>query len=259
VTERPPTPQGDPDGDRPAEPADLAPHLDRLREQLLRPPGAQARWDHLAAMRRARAETARPVRRPARALVIAAAAGVAVLGATGGLAAAGSLPGPIQDTAARVAGAVGVSLPRASDHGDSPGDHGPPASTPPASATEGPADPPGLGRPTDPPGLTGEGPGRSSEAPGRTGETPGPGHGTPTPTTPAAPGGGGEAPGRSSEAPGQTGTTPGQSGGTPSEGAEPPGRAGTAPGLAGTVPGPAAPAAPAGPPAGPANGGTASG
>lgn len=250
----------------------LEPHLAVLRAELRRPPSASARWNHLAAMRRARDEGVgaqrSATRRPVRAVLVAAAAGVAVLGTTGGLAAAGSLPGPIQDTAATVAGAVGLDLPRATER-----DPAPPPSTVGARNADPGDDAPGSLDPSRPaaPGAPVEAPGRSGEAPGQTGETPGqsgtapgrsgtapgqsgtapgqsgtaPGrNGTPpstVPATPTAPGGGGPAPGRSAEAPGQTGSTPGQSGATPAGGAEPPGRSGAAPGRSGAAPGPAAP------------------
>jgi hypothetical protein len=255
------------DGDRDPDGDDrMAPRLAALRDELVRPPSASARWNHLAAMRRARAqapaETTRQTRRPVRALLVAAAAGVVVLGTTGGLAAAGSLPGPIQDTAATIAGAVGWDLPRADDPAPA-GREQSPGSTPAATTKDdapGPARPGEPGAPTEAPGRSGEAPGQTGETPGQSGTTPGqsgttpgrsgtaPGkNGTPpstVPATPAAPGGGGPASGRSGEAPGTTGSTPGQSGETPAGGAEPPGQSGSAPGRSGAVPGPAAPTTP---------------
>src|SRR3954466_3210165 len=84
---------------------ELATQLHALRDELTAPAAPQARWHHLAAMRRAAAHptvelpgeatdglptpTEVPRRRSHRAMVLVAAATVGVLGLTGGLAAAG--------------------------------------------------------------------------------------------------------------------------------------------------------------------------
>jgi hypothetical protein len=139
---------------------ELAAPLHALREELRVPGSEQARWNHLAAMRRAAAdptvelpgEAASTRRRGHRAVVLVAAATVGVLAVTGGLAAAGRLPRVAQNRVADFAEIVGVDLPK---HDDSSRD---------------------LDRPVTPstaPGRTGVAPAVGPTGPGATGTLPG--------------------------------------------------------------------------------------
>ena len=217
----------------------LARQLRAVRDELCRPPAATARWNHLAAMRRA-VPSAR--RGPRNALAIAVAT-VGIVGVSTGLAAAGRLPAPAQAQAARLAEIVGVDLP---DHDQSP------------AATNGEpmrvrvtANVP-LGTPgraygasaaaTKHPGVGRTPPGRSAPAPGAVAAPDdGPGRGEGTEHAPGqtgtAPGLSGSAPGQSGSAPGHTGTAPGQSGSAPGQSGSAPGQSGTAPGQSGSAPG----------------------
>src|SRR6476646_8214858 len=87
----------------------LSLQLQSLRVDLCRAPSAQARWNHLAAMRRARQPA--PARRGVRGVAAIAAATVGLVAVTTGLAAADRLPGPAQDQVAKLAEIVGLDLP----------------------------------------------------------------------------------------------------------------------------------------------------
>jgi hypothetical protein len=230
-------------------PADLDPVARRLRtmrDELCRPPDPTARWNHVAAMRRA----ARPRRRGPGTVLAIAVATVGIVGTTTGLAAAGHLPGPAQEQAANLAEIVGIDLPgggaasspRSSNSGDD-------ATSPPrAVPTVRTSDRTSLPVATQRPGAGGTPPGRSVPAPGTTAPgrrlgAPGlpdpPGH-TDAPaasapeTSPgnrgAAPGPVGTAPGWSSAPPGHDPDGSGSSELAPGHGATPPGRDGTPPG-----------------------------
>jgi hypothetical protein len=249
-----------------AAPTDLDPiarSLRAIRDELCRPPGATQRWNHVAAMRRA----ARPPRRRGRGTVFAVAvATVGIVGATTGLAAAGHLPGPAQEQAARLAEVVGIDLPggepaparrsaasreetssppravpsvRARDRAplpvaaQRPGAGGtPPGRSVPAPGTT--ASPPAPAQSGSAPGHDPDGPGSSELAPGH-GGTP-PGH------TGAAPGQSGSAPGHDPDGPGSSELAPGHGGTPPGQGGTPPGQAGGAsgPGPGRSAPGPVA-------------------
>ncbi len=239
--------------------------LHALRDELRVPAPAQARWNHLAAMRRAAAdptvespidptaelptavapEAAR--RRNHRALVLVAAATVGVVGLTGGLAAAGRLPRPAQDRVSDFAEIVGVDLPRHEDSTDidrpstpstAPGRTG----VAPAAGTRGP------GATGTPPGASGSAPGHSPTGPGRSGSAPGHTKDTTGDTPTTAPGSSGSAPGRTGGSPGNPGNAPGHTEGTtdttaPGNSGNAPGhnktteRSGAAPGNSGNAPG----------------------
>jgi hypothetical protein len=181
----------------------------QMRGELLVAPSETVAEQHLAAMRAAIGTTpatpevidlrARRVRRAIAGTTI----GLLALGATGGLAAAGVLPAPLQDALSRAARVVAIDLPRSApgttvapvELPDTPGATAPgnTGSTPAQTGVTptGRDDAPGATAP----GRTGETPGAT--APGQTGETPGA----------TAPGQTGETPGAT--APGQTGETPG--------------------------------------------------
>src|SRR5215203_2396085 len=86
--------------------------LRALRDELTQPPSSRARWNHIAAMRRAAPDTpARQIHLKSRALVAVGGATVGLLALTTALAAAGRLPEVAQDRVARVAETVGLNLP----------------------------------------------------------------------------------------------------------------------------------------------------
>ncbi|QGG96198.1 hypothetical protein [Actinomarinicola tropica] len=174
--------------------------------------------------------TARRSKRAAVGGVIA----IAALSLTGGLAAAGTLPAPLQNTVARVADAFSIPVPTADERDHVDVDDAPPTST---SADDTST--------TTRPGQSGDTPGAT--APGRTGETPGQSGDTPGAT---APGRTGDTPGQSGETPGQSGDTPGQSGNPPGQSGDAPGQSGEAPGQSGSTPGATAPGQTGGPPPG---------
>lgn len=245
---------------------ELAAQLHALREALSAPASPQARWNQLAAMRRAAADptvelpveptTELPVeaavgttprrRRRQRAVVLVAAATVGVLGLTGGLAAAGRLPAPAQHRVADVVKVVGIDLP---DHDESR-DVGPgngreivrPTTTPTAgvSTTAPPVGPRGPGATGTLPGSSGSapghsptGPGNSENAPGHTGANPGSSGDSPGPT------GANGNPGHGPAGPGANenpGTTPSQPPGS-SEDAPGHNKSSIAPGNSGNAPG----------------------
>jgi hypothetical protein len=196
----------------------LAEVVDDLRQGFLVEPSEPLARRQLDAMLEAAAtalgspssdEAAPPValrpRRRVRAAI--AAAGVGVMVATGGVAAAatGSLPGPVQDFVASLVEPIGIDIPRAEDPDDAPvpadppGDLGEDGSR--GSSTTSLAPIPGAG-----PSSTGAPP-DSAEEPGGPGAAP---HGTDDPSGQSkAPGRDGD-PGRSGEAPGQNKEAPGQ-------------------------------------------------
>jgi hypothetical protein len=203
----------------------LAQQLRLLRDELCRPPVAKARWNHVAAMRRAREAATR--RRGARTTLAIAVATVGFVGATGGLAAAGRL-GPAQEHAARIAEVVGVDLP-----GNDRPERAEPAVHAGASELVTRADgalAPAPVTGTTLPGAGGTPPGRSVSAPGIIDDTPDgsapPANGgsAPAPTTgpatppappPAAPpeeppGANGNGPGHDPSGAGNSASAPGQ-------------------------------------------------
>jgi hypothetical protein len=224
---------------------ELAAPLHALREELLVPAPAQARWNHLAAMRRAASDpTAEqtvepavdvaagaeaPRRRSPRAVVLVAAATVGVVGLTGGLAAAGRLPRVAQDRVADVAEIVGVELPRHDDSSTDVDRPTPPTTTPGVSGTAPAAGARG-------PGATGTLPGSSGSAPGHSPTGPGSSERAPGHTKDTSGNAGTTPPGSSGSAPGQSGGAPGH-GGSPPNPPNPPSVPTTAPGSSGTAPG----------------------
>ncbi len=159
-------------GDRTGTPAAdaLADDLASFRDALRTAPSGRAQWVHLAAMRQAANEEAILGRRRTRrcATVLAAVLGTfGFLGVTGGLAAADSLPGPVQRGVEAVARSVGLEVGGADPSSPVPRDH-------PATTRDGDAPvvtAPGQSGAT--PGQTGTTPGQSGSAPGQTGSTPG--------------------------------------------------------------------------------------
>ncbi len=205
--------------------------LRAVREELCRPPAASTRWNHMAAMRRAR-EDAR--RRGPRSMMTIAVATVGVVGLSTGLAAAaGYLPAPAQAQAARLAKVVGVDIPGRDDH--QPSKESDRTKPVPGGAT---VDARRSGAPAsadERPGAGGTTPGRSVPAPG-TLHAPGQVAKTTDPST-DAPGNSGNAPGHTGETPGQGGTPPGQSESAPGNSGNAPGHTGETPGQRGTAPG----------------------
>ncbi|MGZ4735257.1 MAG: hypothetical protein ACXVJW_18825 [Acidimicrobiia bacterium] len=240
------------------EPGDLGDQLRELRDELCVAPDEHVRAAHLAAIDAAVMDAAAhrmprpeyPSRRT-RVFALTAAATIGVLGITGGMAAAGTLPGPAQREVARVADAVGWEIPGhpgASVHVPAsdakPGRKSPSASTTTSVHGEGrsgkqtPAATNGASDTTAPTGPV-TSPGNSGTAPGQTGTTPGQ-----TGTTPGQSGSGSGAPGNSGNAPGQTNSSPGKSGAAPGltgmahgNAANAPGNSGIAPGSSGSAPG----------------------
>ena len=228
-----------------------------LRDDLCLPPDAFTRARHLAAMDAA-SSTLAPVvgaerRRRPRAVLLVGAATLGVLALTSGLAAAGTLPAPVQRQAARVAHAVGWDIPGHVDpatdepHGGSSTEtrSGTTPQSGRASGSNRGADPstpsaPAVGTvPVPGPSATAPGPPPSApvpvpgvpEAPGRSGDAP-----RPTGSEADAPGSSGSAPGHTDSpagAPGNSGNAPGHA--DPGSGA--PGKSGSAPGHSGDAPG----------------------
>jgi hypothetical protein len=224
-------------------PAGFDAQLRALREELCVPPSAQARWNHVAAMRRERAGARK---RRVRSFAVVLAASVGVVGLTTGLAAAGRLPGPAQHQVARLAEVVGVDLP-GYDHA---GDTSPRVTPSPLTSTIPPgsaADPPtALVGPVGPAGprpvddvRNVDAPGRSGDAPGQTGNTPGQSGNTPRPSGAGA-GDPSTGPGNSASAPGHTdrqSTSPGNSANAPGHTSSAPGHSGEDPGKSASAPG----------------------
>ena len=187
-------------------PVELQDVIADLRSTFLVAPDEEVTSRHLAAMRKEAGVTAprkfssSPRSRRRRSLVAVGVGGGLVL-ATGGLAAAGVLPGPLQGTVAAVAHPFGIQLPS--------GDSAPGTDRTPADQNGGggpSAGTPTSVPPTDPwqsaPGQGGTNPGRSDEAPGQQ-DDPG--------SSDSAPGHGGDNPGQSDQAPGHGGDNLGQS------------------------------------------------
>jgi hypothetical protein len=237
-----------------APPDDLGAYLHSMRSELCQPADAQARWNHLAAMRRAFPKP--QTRRKFRGVIAIVAATAGLVTVTTGLAAADRLPQAAQDQVAKLAEVVGVDLPG--------NDHTPAATSPKPTAgldgaTQGTAPASGGERPdsvvtTAKPGAietpSGRGSGSASDgtpaatAPGQTGHTP---SGTGT-----TPGGATIPPGQGSSDPGQSGNAPGQGGSGPGNSENAPGHVGDSPGKSGMAPGQtgsAGESASAGPPA----------
>jgi hypothetical protein len=135
--------------------------LAELRTAVVRPLPAEVADRHLGALSAAASESSVRRRSPVLRAAVAVAACVTLFGVTGGLAAAGALPAPLQDGVADVAGMVGINLPGSSSR--APG-HQPDDPTQPGRSEHAP------GRQPDDPTR----PGRSEHAPGQqpTGETP---------------------------------------------------------------------------------------
>lgn len=222
-------------------PADeLGTYLRSLRNELCTPPGAQDRWNHLAAMRRASAAAKRG---KTRGLAVIAAATVGLVSVTTGLAAADRLPRSAQDQVARIAEIVGVDLPGNDAHPAATSEPGP--GTEHSESAVG-TQPPGSVRSliprsgissTDagsPPGTTlvavpqiGSPPSRSGEAPPQTVTPPGAGV--------APPGQSGAHLGQGRSATGQDGSRPGRSEAAPGHIGEISGMSALAPGHTGAI------------------------
>jgi len=133
-----------------------------LRDELATPLSVEVASRHLDELSAAASEGSFRRRSPVLRATVAAATCVTLLGVTGGLAAAGALPGPLQDGVAEIAEVVGIDLPGASGH--APG-HQPDDPNQPGKSEHAP------GRQPDDPTQ----PGKSEHAPGQQtkGETPG--------------------------------------------------------------------------------------
>jgi len=181
---------------------DLLPELQAtaadLRAVFVRDPEPEIVDRHLAAMASAvRAPVISLTSRRHRVAVAGAVVAVGVL-LTGGLAAAGVLPAPVQNGAARLLHPVGIEIPR-SDGGT---DEGVPRDQDPVTTTTVPQ---GVSRPDGQDGVAGDV--HSGPEPGSTTVDPGGGSpGSIATTTTAPPGQSGSSNSRSSTAPGQTGS-----------------------------------------------------
>jgi hypothetical protein len=173
-----------------------------VRNELCRPPAATTRWNHIAAMRRARQDVRR---RSTRNVITTVIATVGFVGVSTGLAAAGHLPAPAQAQAARLAEAVGVEIP--GHDASAPGDRAPERRGT-APSTE----------------IESRGPVAAQIGPGAGGAPPG--RSVPRVTPP----GGVDSSPPSGTTPGSSGSAPGQTGANPGHGGTPPGPSGTAPG-----------------------------
>jgi hypothetical protein len=89
----------------------LAGALTELQAQLLAPPSPEVATRHLAAMRDAASGSHDRRRSPTLRSAFALVACVTLVGVTGGLAATGALPAPVQTGVSGVAGVVGIDLP----------------------------------------------------------------------------------------------------------------------------------------------------
>ena len=102
--------------------------LDELREHLVAPLDTDVTNHHLDAMVAATGPNTDVIdlrSRRARRAITGTVIGALALVGTGGLAAAGHLPGPVQDTVSRIAGAIAIDIPRST-----PGDTVEPPTTP---------------------------------------------------------------------------------------------------------------------------------
>jgi hypothetical protein len=243
-----------PPGDVRAEEPDIARLFEELERELVHPPDERTRWIHLSAMASSagvRPPSSRPRRRRAPKIAATMGACALVVGLTGGLAAAGSLPQPLQRVGAGIARTIGI-------HVDDPGPVGG-RTKPETPAPRGKTSNPGTGNPdtrnpsdTMPPSpdaappsvpgpvANGGAAGHSGEAPGHT-DAPPPGSSDAAPGNTAsdppetAPGNSGNPPSHLGTPPGQPGTPPGAP--TPPQSATPPGKSADAPGHTGTAPG----------------------
>ena len=162
--------------------------VDQLRAALVQPVDEGVAERHLEAIFAAADEHTKGVidlrSRSRRRGVVGGAIAIATLTVTSGLAAAGTLPSPIQDAVSSVASVFSIDLPSSSDSDggidgvDVPGDDAPgrtgatPGATAPGQTGDtpsGPEDTPGATAP----GQTGEPPGGSGSNPGNSGDTPG--------------------------------------------------------------------------------------
>ena len=203
----------------------LQPVVAELRRLYLVAPAAAVEEQHLARMIAVRETSAAAVVAPLgrirrRRAAVAGAIVAATMAGSIGLAAAGVLPGPLQNAAAAAVRPLGLQL-----HTTDP--EAPPAGSQPAATTTVPGTGNGTGSAADDaPGRGGENPGQSADSPGQATD-PGrsqdaPGHGEDNPgRSDEAPGHTGEAPGKSAEAPGHGGDKPGNPGGVTSSVAPP--------------------------------------
>ena len=185
-----------------------------LRGLFVRQPRPDTTARHLAAMVSAISAPVVPIAARRMRAALAGTAVAAGLLATGGFAAAGVLPGPVQVGVAKAAHTIGIDLPDSSENDDGPGSDQAPEKegTDPGKADEAPGQQDQTGAPGNSENAPGQGatnPGKADEAPGQQ-DQPG--------NSENAPGLGGENPGRSDIAPGQT-----ESGGN-NKPAEPPGQ-----------------------------------
>lgn len=150
--------------------ADLEATADDLRAVFVRDPAPEVAARHLAAMGSAGLAPVVPLASRRRRVAVAAMVGAAGVVFTGGLAAAGALPGPVQDGVARLVQPIGIDLPDSGEHpgrSDQAPGHG---GTNPGKADEAPGQQDQPGNSENAPGLGGENPGRSDTAPGQTGD-----------------------------------------------------------------------------------------
>jgi hypothetical protein len=168
-----------------------------LRSVFVRAPSSQTAERHLAAMVSASVAPVVPLRSGRKRAAVAGVVAAAAIVLTGGLAAAGVLPAPVQDRVSRLARPLGVNLPRSDDHDERVRPD--PGSTTTTAATGG----------------IGETPARSS-TPGATAETPDDATGG-GPTTTVSGGGGGGGDASSTTSPGQSGASSSHSGTAPGQ------------------------------------------
>ncbi|MBK5224923.1 MAG: hypothetical protein JJE52_19025, partial [Acidimicrobiia bacterium] len=143
-----------------------------LRAGLLAPPSDEVAASHLAAMfgaldaKGSGAQVVDLTQRRARRTLAGALVAAGALGLTGGFAAAGTLPAPVQDAVSRVANVFAIDLPNSDEVDHDPDDIivtvDNPSITAPGRTGDNPSD--------TAPGRTGDNP--SDTAPGRTGDNP---------------------------------------------------------------------------------------
>jgi hypothetical protein len=182
-----------------------------LRTVFVRDPQPETAAQHVAAMVSVSLAPVVPLRRRRkRAAVVGAVALVGVM-ASGGLAAAGVLPAPLQSGVAHLVRPIGIDLPDSGSHAGQEGSGDPAPDRGQTDRAPGQQDDPSPSTSTEAPGQSGDTPSPSTPAPGQSGDTPSPSTpapdqsgDTPSPSTPA-PGQSGASSSRSDTAPGQTG------------------------------------------------------